>query len=467
MDLKYSKIENYLNAAVLVSDYLFVVLVLNIFRFIRARTDLIPGLQLPINYIPEFWSYMVFTLAAGLAFVFIGFTLNLYFNRQKMAWWNHLYSLVITVIFWIAALSTYFYFTRDLFFSRLVLVYSCITLAVLLSLSRVVLWKFRKYLEESGILIKRVWIVTSDKDSSDIEKLISNGFENYKIVSVFDSSSLLSQDKDVFERRYIVDNPDLLIIDAKLRSVSEGFIIKCCQTYGIEYMFFTDIYTKLSERKFYASFLDDKPYIVVYPTVISPFWSFVKRLIDFIFALFFLILLSPIFLIFSICSVIAQGFPIFVDLKRVGIHGKHFSLYKFRSMVNNAQDLKSSLEHMNERDGKLFKIKNDPRITAYGRFIRKWSIDELPQLVNVLKGQMSFIGPRPHEPKEVNKYSLDEIRLLSVRPGITSYYATIDRKISFDKEVEHELYYIENWSLILDAYIFLKTILVVLKGTGE
>ena len=159
--------------------------------------------------------------------------------------------------------------------------------------------------------------------------------------------------------------------------------------------------------------------------------------------------------------------PVFFVQNRVGMNQRQFKLYKFRSMVANAEERKSDLLHLNERDGPAFKIENDPRITRIGRFIRKTSIDELPQLFNVLSGEMSLVGPRPPLPEEVKKYEWLFRKRLSVKPGVTCIWQISGRNnVSFDRWMKMDHEYIENWSLWLDLQILLKTIPAVLFSRG-
>jgi lipopolysaccharide/colanic/teichoic acid biosynthesis glycosyltransferase len=151
----------------------------------------------------------------------------------------------------------------------------------------------------------------------------------------------------------------------------------------------------------------------------------------------------------------------------VGLHGKPFHMLKFRSMVVNAEELKVKLEAHNEQTGPVFKMKNDPRITRVGRFIRKYSIDELPQLINVLRGEMSVVGPRPPIPSEVDKYAAWQRRRLSVRPGLTCIWQVSGRnQISFEEWMYLDMQYIDHWSLKNDINLILKTVPVVLTGSG-
>ena len=192
-----------------------------------------------------------------------------------------------------------------------------------------------------------------------------------------------------------------------------------------------------------------------------------KRIFDIFFSAILLILFSPIFILIALVIKITMPGPILFKQRRSGIDGHEFDFYKFRSMVINAEDLKESLRSQNEVDGPVFKIKEDPRITRFGRLIRKFSIDELPQLWNVLRGDMSIVGPRPPIPAEVKKYEPWQKRRLAMKPGLTCIWQVSGRSnISFDDWMKMDLYYIDNWSLMMDLKIILKTVPVVFTGEG-
>jgi lipopolysaccharide/colanic/teichoic acid biosynthesis glycosyltransferase len=158
---------------------------------------------------------------------------------------------------------------------------------------------------------------------------------------------------------------------------------------------------------------------------------------------------------------------IFYGAERIGRKGRTFCCYKFRTMVEDADKLKADLEHMNERDGILFKIANDPRMTRVGAMLRKYSLDELPQFYNVLRGDMSLVGPRPPMAAEVEQYDLAHLRRLDVLPGITGLWQVEARQDpSFDSYISLDTAYVENWSLWLDLKILARTVHVVLSGTG-
>lgn len=192
-----------------------------------------------------------------------------------------------------------------------------------------------------------------------------------------------------------------------------------------------------------------------------------KRLIDASLSIAVLIILFPVMLVVSILIKLTSPGPVLFVQNRVGMNQRQFKLYKFRSMVVDAEARKFALEQMNERDGPVFKMEKDPRTTPIGRFLRRTSIDELPQLFNVLSGEMSLVGPRPPLPEEVKRYQWLFRKRLSVKPGITCIWQISGRNnVSFDRWMEMDHEYIENWSLWLDLKILLKTIPAVLLTRG-
>lgn len=194
----------------------------------------------------------------------------------------------------------------------------------------------------------------------------------------------------------------------------------------------------------------------------------IKRSLDIIISSVLLMCFLPFILLISFLIKITSEGSVFFRQRRVGLKGKYFTLYKFRTMLKNAEALKAQLLHMNVMEGPVFKIHKDPRATWIGQFLRRTSLDELPQLYNVLRGDMSIVGPRPPLPLEVNQYEEWQMRRLSVRPGLTCLWQVNGRnKINnFNQWMELDLQYIDNWSLLLDFKIFIKTIYVVLSGRG-
>ena len=194
----------------------------------------------------------------------------------------------------------------------------------------------------------------------------------------------------------------------------------------------------------------------------------IKRVFDIIFSLIGLVLLSPIFLIISVIIKLDSKGPVFFVHSRIGEKGKPIGIYKFRTMVNNAEDLiKKFTPEQKEEFERSYKLENDPRITKIGNFLRKTSLDELPQILNILKGELSIIGPRPIIQAELEKYEENKEKFLSVKPGLTGYWAANGRSdTSYEERMQMELYYVDNMSFKLDVKIFFKTIFAVIKKEG-
>jgi exopolysaccharide biosynthesis polyprenyl glycosylphosphotransferase len=194
---------------------------------------------------------------------------------------------------------------------------------------------------------------------------------------------------------------------------------------------------------------------------------FFKRIFDVALSLASLLVFSPLLLCIAAMIRITSPGPVLFRQTRCGLGGRRFTLYKFRSMINNAEQMRAELHQLNELDGPVFKISDDPRITTVGRWLRRFSLDELPQLWNVFCGEMSFVGPRPAVPEEVEQYEDWQRRRLRMRPGLTCTWVLEGRNhIDFNRWMQLDLKYIDNWSLWLDTKIFLRTIPIVLSGRG-
>lgn len=215
-------------------------------------------------------------------------------------------------------------------------------------------------------------------------------------------------------------------------------------------------------------FIGDFPIRVLYREPIPKGSLFIKRILDVVAAGVGLLAISPLLAVIALMIKADSKGPLFYRARRLGQKGRPFTCFKFRTMVANADQMKESLQHLNLRQGALFKVRNDPRITRVGRFLRKYSLDELPQLWNVVLGEMSLVGPRPPEPNEVKQYRSQHLRRLEMTPGITGLWQVSARQDpSFETAVSLDTYYIENWSMWLDLTVLAKTAKVVLAGTGD
>jgi exopolysaccharide biosynthesis polyprenyl glycosylphosphotransferase len=245
-------------------------------------------------------------------------------------------------------------------------------------------------------------------------------------------------------------------------------VVQTCEVEGVEVWLMADFFkTSVSKTSFDQLF--GRPVLVFHSAPGFSWRAVFKRAIDFSFSLTFLILFSiPLALVAAIIKITSRG-PVLYRDERCGLNGRSFMMYKFRSMVWNARDLRAQVATMNEMGGPVFKATNDPRVTRFGAFIRKYSIDELPQFVNVLKGEMSLVGPRPLVVEEIQAFDLlSHRRRLSVRPGLTCLWQVNGRSNlrDFNDWMKMDLEYIDGWSLGLDFKILLRTIPTVLSGNG-
>ena len=201
---------------------------------------------------------------------------------------------------------------------------------------------------------------------------------------------------------------------------------------------------------------------------IRSIYKYIKRFMDIVLASIGLVVLSPVFLVIAILIKTESKGKVFFKHKRIGKNGKEIYIYKFRTMVENAEDLiKQFTPEQTKEFKENFKLENDPRVTKIGRILRKTSLDELPQLINIIKGDISIIGPRPVVEEELEKYGMNKNKFLSVTPGLTGYWAANGRSnTTYEQRMEMELYYVDNMSFKLDAKVFFKTVLSVVKREG-
>ncbi|NQU95614.1 MAG: sugar transferase [Candidatus Omnitrophica bacterium] len=255
------------------------------------------------------------------------------------------------------------------------------------------------------------------------------------------------------------------IVPRSWLSKIEKSIIQC-ELEGIRTHIAMDLYDLKIAKGTFAS-LGGFPLVSFNTIFIRQEELFLKRLFDIIFSLLVLVMSSPLFLLVAVVIKRTSPGPVLFKQERTGLNGRKFIMLKFRSMVVGAEEIKDRLEALNEMRGPIFKIKKDPRFTPIGRFLRRTSIDELPQFINVLKGDMSVVGPRPPIQEEVEKYEDWQRRRLSMKPGITCIWQVSGRSmLDFDKWMELDLEYIDNWSLWMDLKLLLKTIPVVFSGSG-
>jgi exopolysaccharide biosynthesis polyprenyl glycosylphosphotransferase len=368
------------------------------------------------------------------------------------------------------------YLSNGVEISRIVIGLMVVFTAVLLCVRRA-LWRSMVYRRfRAGIETRNVLIVGAGRVGhalrNHIESLQHLGFRFKGFVALTEREAE-SGDADVIgDVRNCLSLARSLFVDEIFFSVPADKklvigMVEEARIAGIDVRVVPDMYDGLAWNA-------KVEYIGQFPTIPLhrrdfPIGSFLlKRTLDITVSTIALLLASPVMLGTAIAVRMDSEGKIFYKAQRIGRKGRTFSCYKFRTMVHNADILKADLEHMNERDSVLFKIAKDPRITRVGKVLRKYSLDELPQFYNVLKGDMSLVGPRPPMASEVEKYDLAHLRRLDVLPGITGLWQVEARQDpSFDSYISLDTAYVENWSLMMDLKILARTVNVVMSGTGS
>jgi exopolysaccharide biosynthesis polyprenyl glycosylphosphotransferase len=244
-------------------------------------------------------------------------------------------------------------------------------------------------------------------------------------------------------------------------------IVNRCEEEGVIVRVRAEMF-QLRTAKTYADELEGLP-VLTFRSGPEDDWRLVaKRIIDFVGSAVLLLILAPLFAVVALLIKLNSPGPVLFSQERIGLNKRRFQMLKFRTMVNGAEKQQATLEQLNEAEGPVFKIKHDPRVTPIGKFLRRFSVDELPQLINVLKGDMSLVGPRPLPVRDVERIDVaSHKRRFSIKPGLTCLWQVNGRSnIGFEEWVRMDLQYIDQWSLGLDMLILLKTIPAVLRGPG-
>ncbi len=352
------------------------------------------------------------------------------------------------------------FITRQLLFSRFVLIFSFPASALLLSY-----WhsQFRKFSSRMG-KPSRVLIMGLSDNARQLGVFMENRAQlPYIVVDYVDPDTPAENIAEMIRKNVI---QELVIANHSIPTDKLSAVILSCEKLGVQYKIAADIFAIVSLTARVAH-MGGTTLIESVPAPLSG-WGFVlKRVTDLFLSFLFIAFLSPVFIFTALSIVIDSGFPVFYRQTRLGKGNKPFRMLKFRSMRVGAHEEKSTLSKQNESAGPLFKIRNDPRITRAGRFIRRWSIDELPQLFNVVSGKMSLVGPRPPLPEEVEEYSRRDFKRLHTIPGVTGVWQISGRSnLGFDEMVKLDLYYVDNWSIWMDLAILMLTPLAVVTGSG-
>lgn len=342
---------------------------------------------------------------------------------------------------------------------------------------RVLIGGFKLQIRPHFRKVRNVVIVGAGPRAQSVyQDLISHPEWKYRLLGFVDphplsttqvADHILGRINDLEEvlMKQVVDEV-VITLPMKSHYAAIGHVIEVCERAGVQLQYCGDVFETSVAKHIFSE--DDDYRRVVLKMVHDDYRKHIKRGLDIVGAAFGLILLSPLFLIVAILIKTTSKGPVFFRQERYGLNKRTFFIYKFRSMVQDAEAAQATLEHMNQNSGPVFKIFKDPRVTKIGAFLRKTSIDELPQLFNVLKGEMSLVGPRPLNMRDVGRFSEAWLmRRFSVKPGLTCIWQVSGRSnVSFDRWIALDLHYIDHWSLLLDMKILAKTIPAVFEGRG-
>ena len=341
--------------------------------------------------------------------------------------------------------------------SRLILVFTLVMNYVLLFSHRLILSWTKKH---SALGTRHVAVIGSGKGAIEFARTIEKHEDwGLRLTGIFKQTDV----REILETGG-VDELIIVVDRENLSEFNETFLL--CEELGVTATVVLNFFPH-SIARMELHELDGFPLLSFSTTPTNEALMLVRRVMDVVLSAVLSALFLPVMLVVAAIIKLTSSGEVLFKQERSGLHGRGFTMYKFRSMVDDAEQLRFELEALNEMDGPVFKSSRDPRITGVGKILRRFSIDELPQLYNVLRGDMSLVGPRPPLPQEVARYERWQRRRLSMKPGITCLWQISGRnEVNFEDWMKLDLTYIDNWSLLLDLKILLKTVPVVLLGRG-
>lgn len=396
----------------------------------------------------------------------------LYQSKRLARWEDELFDVLQSVAFCTLLLATLILLAEWQIFPKRFLLIFAVFASSLLFIVRLFKRRLLKQFRLHGRNLRSVIVVGAGPRGRKIVELIKQnpevGYHFAGFVDDLESPNViggLAQIPQILAENVIDEAIICLPIKTYYNQIEA--IAKTAEEQGIIVRIHSDLFN-LNFARMVAGEIGETPILSLYTTRFSHWQMFLKNSIDFTGALVLSVLLLPLMVIIALFIKLDSKGPIFFVQQRIGLNKRRFKIYKFRTMVIDAVSRQSELEERNEANGPVFKMQNDPRITPIGKWLRKTSLDELPQLFNVLLGDLSLVGPRPLPERDFQKF--DQLwfnRRFSVKPGITCIWQISGRsETSFDKWIQQDLEYIDQWSLVMDLKILVKTIPAVVRGTG-
>ncbi|MDD3006879.1 MAG: sugar transferase [Candidatus Pacebacteria bacterium] len=462
------KSELMFNVLLVPIDFLMVILAGILAYYVRFAPQL--EVLRPVGFEMDYQAFLEIVFA--MVPIFIGFFafFGLYSLSSVRKFWREILRVVAGVSASFMFILFMIFFAREEFPSRFIFFAAWLLAILTISIGRVIVRFIQGYVARKySFGFHRLVLVGNNSLMKTIQGEINrNHTLGYKVVR-----KLKKVDLDLLTKLHNDPGIDEIILCSSEMDKNEvQILLDFCREKNIVFKFVPDMFQSQAAL-FEMETLSDVTLIEVKRTSLEGWGRIIKRVVDVIFSAIALVVLSPFFLLIAFLIKLDSAGPVYARLDRIG-QGKKFKLYKFRSMYRGAHQMKynpdgtlsEEFKKINERgEGPLFKTRNDPRVTHLGKFIRKTRLDEFPQLINVLKGDMSLVGPRPHEPEEVAKYENRHRKLLTIKPGITGMsQVNGSSDLDFEREVKLDVFYIENWSLGLDIILLFKTFLIFLEG---
>lgn len=473
------KSELFFNFLKMPVDYLALILAgilaYNI-RFEQSIQEIRPVIfNLPFN------EYLLVIISIALIWLIFFIWAGLY-SFQKRRIIDEIFKIILACSTGMAAILVYMFFVRELFSSRFIILLAWGLSIALVSLGRILIRIIQKSFLRMGWGAHYVVLVGNDKNTKNILDVFNDepGL-GYKVIAQVKKFETRDKEKLLaLHKKHIID--EIVAVDNNLDKETLLELLDFANEHNIIFKYSADQFNTRTANVEFQMF-SGVPIIEIKKTRLDGWGRILKRLIDLVVSLILLILLSPIFLLISILIKLEDRGPAIYKNERVSKNGT-FNVYKFRRFYTKYctgkqfakyTDQKAVMKYQeelikkqSERKGPLYKVLNDPRMTKVGRFLEKTSLDELPQFFNVLIGNMSLVGPRPHQPIEVAKYEKHHRRVLDIKPGVTGLAQISGRSdLDFEEEVKLDTYYIENWSWKMDFWILLKTPFVVFKRKSK
>ena len=429
---------------------------------------------LQVSYAVPFERYLKISLAITAVWVVIFALLGLYNLRSTRRGLREFSRIFAGITIGTLVVIAVIFFLRIDFFSRFIILFGFAAGLVLVTLARTLVRVAQRSFFRYGIGVRRAVVIGTDRTAQILGRELTRQQRGYVILGYLKTGAkkagnlrpLLGNVRDLPKILARLQPDELIDADPSLSTKQKLEFLDQAEDAHVDFRFASDSAELVASRVQVAA-VAGIPLMTVQRTPLEGWGRITKRTTDIAGSLAALVFVTLAFPFIALAIKSGSRGPVLFKQRRVGKEGREFTSYKFRTMVDDAEKQLKGLRKKNEASGPVFKIKNDPRITKVGRFLRKTSLDEVPQFWNVLKGDMSLVGPRPPLPSEVKQYDRTERRRLTVKPGITGPWQVSGRSdVSFDEWVKLDLYYIQNWSLLLDLTILLKTVAAVLSRRG-